>query len=366
MKYFFICGESSGDRISSLIAAELIQNHGAKIQAMGGPQLEKAGVEIIEDYSPLNIMGWTQVIKSLPRIFKLSWRLKSHIKTFNPDTVVLIDNAGFNLRIAAWCKSQGYRVVYLIPPKTWASREGRIPKIKSSCDELIVLYPFEKQHFEDHGLPVNFYGHPLAGILRDTSTSDSYRSNLNLDSKPIISLLPGSRKEEVRLMLPIMLTAALQYSNYNICISCAPSIEPSFIDSFLIDQDLASTSIIKGDTYQLLKESYISLVTSGTATMEAAIIGTPMIVCYKMGAINFQIAKRLILTPYISLPNLILNETVVPELIQENCTVDFISAEINLLFEDSNRKRQQSAFETIFCSLHNINAISLIAKAIST
>ncbi len=367
MKYFFVCGDPSGDRWAALAAREIGREPGIEIRAMGGDHLIDAGVHIVEHIDQLSFMGWTDVARKVPSLFHLLRRIKVHISRWQPDTVVLVDNAGFNLRILPWCKKRGYRVVYFIPPKVWASRPRRINLLKKYCDEIIVLYPFEEQYFASQGVDARFYGHPLSEGQRQDHQNTDFRITHKINEHPILTLLPGSRRQEIQHILPTMLEAAME-TDFNICISCAPSIDKSFLETFLppdYPKSEPSIFIIAGDIKTLLANSYLALVTSGTATIEAALEEVPMMVCYKTSTLNYHIAKRLIRTSYISLPNLILNEGAVPELIQDQCTVAELLNHIDHLSKEVHRLDQIKSLKQIKHLILVNNSVFYIASAIS-
>jgi len=365
VKYFFVSGESSGDYISSLIAKQLIDTHQAEIKAMGGKHLSLAGAEVVIQIEDSKVMGWYDVITHLPTFKRIMSAVKAEISKFQPEVVLLVDFGSFNLRLAKWCKKQGYYVVYFIPPKVWASRENRIESLRKYCDQIIVLFPFEKDYFESKGLPVSFHGYPLANIKNEVPKDAHFREQNELDDRSILAILPGSRKQELKFMVEPMLTAALRFPNYQICVSLAEGFTKQELLDYIPSKAHKKIKIIEGKPYQLLHHSALAIVTSGTATLECALLGTPMIVCYKTHWLNYEIAKRLIKVPYISLPNLLLSEEVVPELIQSKCKADHIYKEVKSGLNPTQLSLQRGQFCKIYDNLYNINAISSIAKTIN-
>lgn len=365
MKYFFVCGESSGDYLSSIVAKELIEAHGAEIKAMGGSFLASAGAKIIQNIDETKVMGWLDVLSKLGQFKRILVKLKQAILDYEPDAVILVDFGSFNLRLAEWCFKKEIRVIYFAPPKVWASREGRLEKLRKYCDKVIVLFPFEKEYFDARGLPTEYYGYPLANIRNNTTKDPNFRSQFELLDQPIISVLPGSREQEIKYMLAPMLQAASRIEGYQICISQAKGIQSEILEKYIPTGLKARVKIIKGTPYQLLVQSEFAIVTSGTATIECALLNVPMIVCYKTALLNYAIAKQIIKVPFISLPNLILSQNVVPELIQGSCNTKDIYEALRSAFEPSQLSSQRAHFSKIYDKLYNLNTISSIAKAIN-
>jgi len=246
---------------------------------------------------------------------------KEDISTYQPDVIIFIDFSGFNLRIAKWAKANGFKTNYYISPQVWASRAGRIKKIKRDIDKMYVILPFEKDFFAKHGMEVAFVGHPLLDAIENTSVTSraQFFSDNNLDSeKALIALLPGSRKQEVHKMLSIMLSVVADFIDYQFVIAAAPSLDDSFYFQYINDN--SQVKLVSNQTYSLLSHATAALVTSGTATLETALFKVPQVVCYKGSWISYQIAKRIITLKYISLVNLIMDKEVVKELIQDELT----------------------------------------------
>ncbi|WP_047247297.1 lipid-A-disaccharide synthase [Maribacter thermophilus] len=340
MKYYIIAGEASGDlHGSNLIKALKLQDPEANIRCWGGDLMQQAGGDLVKHYKEMAFMGFIEVLMNLNAIFKNISFCKTDIANFDPDIIVFIDYSGFNLRIAKWAKENGYKTNYYISPQIWASREGRIEKIKRDIDAMHVILPFEKEFYEEkHGFPVNFVGHPLIDAIsnRPTLDDDKFRSTHNLDpNKPIIALLPGSRKQEVQKMLSIMLSITSDFSDYEFVIAGAPSLDLDFYTPFLKDQNV---KIVYNCTYDLLTLAKAALVTSGTATLETALFEVPQVVCYKANWISYQIAKRIITLEYISLVNLIMKKEVVKELIQSDLNHHMLKQELSSILEGPKRE----------------------------
>ena len=346
MKYYIIAGEASGDlHGSNLIKALKKQDSDADIRCWGGDLMKAAGGDLVKHYKEMAFMGFLEVISNINQIFKNIAFCKEDISDFNPDVIVFIDYSGFNLRIASWAKKNKFRTNYYISPQIWASREGRIHKIKNDIDAMHVILPFEKEFYEKkHHYPVNFVGHPLIDAIGDIPrTSDKkFRDENNLDlQKPIIALLPGSRKQEVQKMLTLMLSVTKSFPKFQFVIAGAPSLDLEFYQPFLKSSQV---SLISNKTYDLLSLSYAALVTSGTATLETALFKIPQVVCYRANWISYQIAKRIITLKFISLVNLIMDKEVVKELIQGDLNTKNLTKELDKILNGPERKKQFEAY----------------------
>ena len=348
MKYYIIAGEASGDLHGSNLMKELLQQDtNATIRFWGGDLMQNVGGTLVKHYRELAFMGFAEVILNLKTILNNIKFCKLDIEKFNPDVIIFIDYPGFNMRIAKWAKAKNINTHYYIAPQIWAWKENRITSIKRDFDKLFVILPFEKDFFEKkHNFPVNFVGHPLIDAIHDRKNSDEnvFRTENNLSNKPIIAILPGSRKQEISKMLTIMLSVVNNFQEYEFVIAGAPSQEFSFYEPFLNNKNI---KFVANKTYDLLENSYAALVTSGTATLETALFKVPEVVCYKGSWISYQIAKRLITLKYISLVNLIMDEEVVTELIQEKCTSKNIKKELNLLLDKTNRAKILNKYEEL-------------------
>lgn len=340
MKYYIIAGEASGDlHGSNLMKALFEEDSKAEIRFWGGDLMQAVGGTLVKHYKELAFMGFAEVLMNLSTILNNIKFCKSDITTFNPDVIVFIDYPGFNMRIAKWAKERHIKTHYYISPQIWAWKENRIKAIKRDFDKLYVILPFEKDFYEKkHHFPVEFVGHPLIDAIHNRPKVDEakFRVNNNLDEKPIIALLPGSRKQEISKMLEQMLSVVDDFTEYQFVIAGAPGQELSYYNQFLKKK---SVHLISNQTYDLLNVSHAALVTSGTATLETALHKVPEIVCYKGNWISYQIAKRIITLKYISLVNLIMDEEVVTELIQDACNKKRIKEELNKLLQPENRSR---------------------------
>ncbi len=365
MKYYIIAGEASGDlHGSNLIKALKKEDPKAQIRCWGGDLMQQAGGELAKHYRDMAFMGFLEVLMNLRSIFKNVAFCKEDIQKFGPDLIIFIDFSGFNLRIAKWAKARGYRTNYYISPQIWASREGRIKNIKRDIDALYVILPFEKDFYEKkHGYPVRFVGHPLIDAIEDSPIQDNepFRKQYGLDPKmPIIALLPGSRKQEVRKMLELMLSIRGNYPQYQFVIAGAPSLADEFYAPYLKE----GVSFVSNRTYSLLKHSHAALVTSGTATLETALFEVPQVVCYKGNWISYQIAKRIITLDYISLVNLIMEREVVKELVQGELTAANLKRELDKILEGPDRETMLSDYGMLKKKLGGRGASELTARLI--
>ena len=338
MKYYIIAGEASGDlHGSNLMKALLKQDDKADIRFWGGDLMQSVGGTLVKHYKERQFMGFAEVIFNLRKILGLIKFCKNDIANFQPDVIIFIDNSGFNLRIAKWAKAKNFKTHYYIAPQVWASRAGRVEKIKRDIDAMYVILPFEKGFYKTYNYDVNFVGHPLIDAIADRPLVDEnvFRKEHNLSNKPIIALLPGSRKQEITKMLGVMLSLVNDFKDYQFVIAGAPSQDYDFYKSF-IKQD--QVNYIANKTYDLLSISNAALVTSGTATLETALFKVPQVVCYKANAISYQIAKRIITLKFISLVNLIMDREVVTELIQGDFNKNRLKKELTSILESDKRE----------------------------
>jgi lipid-A-disaccharide synthase len=336
MKYYIIAGEASGDLHGSNLVKELKKlDSDADIRSWGGDLMQAAGAKVVKHYRDLAFMGFTEVIKNLPTILNNLKFCKEDIEKFAPDVLVLIDYPGFNLRIAKWAKEKDHKVIYYISPQVWAWKESRVKTIKKTVDKMLVILPFEKEFYEKWDYKVEYVGHPLVQVINDFLQQHKPDT---VPFRPIVALLPGSRKQEIIQKLPIMLQATKAFPDHQFIVAKAVSLEDSFYEEFL--KDYPEVATVKNETYALLSRSTAALVTSGTATLETALFGVPEVVCYKGSSISYQIAKRLIRIKYISLVNLIMDKKVVTELIQNELNVTNVIAELDKILHDQSRIQQ--------------------------
>ena len=354
MKYYIIAGEASGDLHGSNLIKELRNlDREANIRAWGGDKMKEAGAEVVKHYRDLAFMGFAEVIKNLPTILNNLKFCKQDISSFKPDVLVLIDYPGFNLRIAKWAKQQGLKIIYYISPQVWAWKEGRVKSIKQVVDKMLVILPFEEKFYKDKwDYKVEYVGHPLVQVIeefrarkefhfitwswRESSAEEEEKKR----GKGLIALLPGSRKQEIEIKLPIMLEASKNFPDYRIVIAQAPGQPIDFYKRLISDNYSNIEIAFEGQTYTLLNQAKAALVTSGTATLETALFGVPEVVCYKGSNISYQIAKRLVKIKYISLVNLIMDKQVVTELIQNDLTVENITRELGSILHDEEKIKE--------------------------
>ena len=339
MKYYIIAGEASGDlHAANLMKALKKTDKDASFRFWGGDLMEQEGGKPIKHYRDLAFMGFAEVIMNLKTILGNISFCKEDIKKYNPDVIIFVDYPGFNLRIAKWARKEGYKTHFYISPQIWAWKENRIKDIKRDVDKMYVILPFEKQFYEDkHQFPVEFVGHPLIDAIADRNPISTYefRARHGLSDKPIIALLPGSRKQEIKKMLTVMLSITKDFPNYQFVIAGAPSQDREFYYKFI---KKANVSFVENKTYDLLSMSTAALVTSGTATLETALFKVPQVVCYKGSWISYQIGKRVINLKYISLVNLIMDKEVVTELIQDEFNPKRLRKELKKILEEKNRE----------------------------
>lgn len=364
MKYYIIAGEASGDlHASNLMKALQKQDSDAEFRFWGGDLMQAVGGTLVKHYKERAFMGFIEIIMNLRTILGLINFCKNDIEKHQPDVIVFIDNSGFNLRIAKWAKEQGYRTNYYISPQVWASRAGRVEDIKRDIDAMFVILPFEKEFYKKYDYDVTFVGHPLLDAIagRVQIDENDFRKLHGLSEKPIIALLPGSRKQEITKMLSVMLKMADKFTNYQFVIAGAPSQEYEFYEQFISTDNV---KFISNKTYDLLSVSYAALVTSGTATLETALFKVPEVVCYKGSWISYQIAKRIITLKYISLVNLIMDREVVSELIQGDFNENRLEKELQLILDEKHREKIFNDYFELEKTLGGKGASELTAKLI--
>ncbi|MDG1571880.1 lipid-A-disaccharide synthase [Robiginitalea sp. M366] len=345
MKYYIIAGEASGDlHGSNLIRALRAEDPQAQVRCWGGDRMEQAGGTLVRHYKDMSFMGFLEVLAHLPDIFRNLSFCKADIEAFKPDALIFIDFSGFNLRIASWARKKGVRTHYYIAPQVWASREGRVARMKRDLDAIYAILPFELPFYKRHGVPVHFVGHPLIDAMQGLPEPEpkAFRARHGLDpDKPIIALLPGSRKQEIRKILEVMLQVIPEYPGYQFAIAGAPNLGEAEYAPYL---EGTGVTLLMDWTYPLLQHATAALVTSGTATLETALLDVPQVVCYKGNWLSYQIARRLIRLKYISLVNLIMDREVVRELIQDDLRPGTLKAELDRILSPEGRSAQQEAY----------------------
>lgn len=329
MKLYIIAGEDSGDlHGSNLIAALRKLRPDLEIRGVGGDKLADQGVELVAHVRDINFMGFIEIVKNLGTIRKLFRTVKQDIDEWKPDATILIDYPAFNLRLAPFFKKLGTKVFYYISPQVWAWKKNRVKQIRQFTDRLFVILPFEKDFYAKEGLDVDFVGHPLMDVIR---TEPGHH-----EKNPVVALLPGSRKQEIQRMLPIMLEVADRFPAYEFVVAGAPSQAEEFYLPIIGGR---SVKLEMGKTYEVLKNAKYALVTSGTATLETALYDIPQVVCYKGRYLSYLIGKRLVNVKYISLVNLILDRLLITELIQTDLTPDKLEHELQNLMDPIKERR---------------------------
>ena len=343
MKYYIIAGEASGDLHGSNLIKELKKiDPGAEFRCWGGDLMQQAGAALVKHYKELAFMGFVEVVSNLPTIFKNLRFCKEDILRYQPDALILVDYPGFNLRIAKWARAelsarqgqQTPKIIYYISPQVWAWKENRVELIKKCVDKMLVILPFEKDFYRKWDYEVEYVGHPLVEVVESYTDTHPPLS----DPRPIIALLPGSRKQEILKKLPIMLAVSPHFPDHQFIVAKAPGVEDDFYTQLL--GQYPNVSAVAGRTYSLLVRATAACVTSGTATLETALFGVPEVVCYKGNALSYQIARRLIKVKYISLVNLIMDKEVVKELIQDELTPENLRRGLDGLLHDPVRQQQ--------------------------
>lgn len=412
MKYYIIAGEASGDlHGSNLVKGLLEKDPSAQIRAWGGELMRQAGAEVVKDYRENSIMGFVEVVANIGKILGNMKECCKDILAFNPDVVILIDYPGFNMKIAKFAKKHGFKVFYYIAPKVWAWKERRVHKIKRFVDKLFIIFPFEVEYFRKWGIETVYRGNPLLDSVCNFSHAGESRAAFEARTSPkrqvicttaaepttaaampIIAALAGSRKMEIGFLLPRIVRTALAMPQYRFIIAAAPSMEPEYLKK-IIQKELAAAGapagssqagnnktqpcishtqagishtqagscntqagrcnieIMYGETYAALQQSVAAIISSGTASLEAALLKTPQVVCYGGNPISFYIAKAVVKLKYISLANLILDKLIFKEILQNDCTPANISAELEALI---NQKTYRDAMLADYDKVHQL------------
>ncbi|MBS1774511.1 MAG: lipid-A-disaccharide synthase [Bacteroidetes bacterium] len=360
MRYYIIAGEASGDlHGSNLIKAIHQQDNNAQIHCWGGEKMQAAGATLIKHYRDLAFMGFAEVVMHLQTILRNIDFCKKDIEAYKPDVLILIDYPGFNMRIAEWAKQKGIKTAYYISPQVWAWKENRVKKIKRDVDKMLVILPFESDFYKKWNYQVTYVGHPLIQVVENEIKNVPIQP---LSAKPIIALLPGSRAQEIKVKLPIMLQMVKHYPDYQFIVAQAPS-QPDSLYKELIGS--ANVMIANNQTYNLLKQAKAALVTSGTATLETALFGVPQVVCYKGNPISYWLATKLIKVKYISLVNLIMDKPVITELIQHELNETRLKEELDkILYNESHITTLKKDYSTLWHLLGDSNASENAAREI--
>lgn len=365
MRIFLIAGEASGDlQGAELVRALRHHTNGLQLQGWGGEMMAAQGVEVLKNYRELAFMGFWEVVTHLPAIYRNFQLCRQQIHAYKPDAIVLIDYPGFNLRMAAWVKAQGYRVFYYIAPQVWAWHSSRVKQIRRFVDQLYAILPFEESFFQQHGVSVSYVGHPLLDIVSRFVPSADFRSRYGLENGKIIALLPGSRRQEILRMLPEMLTLVDGFPDVQWVVAGASALPAAFYEELLKNQPGGHrVRLVMGQTYELLAHASAAVVCSGTATLETALFGVPQVVGYRAAALSYHIARLIVDVPYISLVNLIADKPLVKELIQHDFNRQQLLEQLQWLLSDTGRAETLAGYEDLKSKLGNTGAADRAAAS---
>ena len=364
MKYFIVAGEASGDlHGANLIKAIKQKDAQAEFQFWGGDLMQAQANGLLMHYNQTAIMGFVEVLLKIRTILGFLTLCKKQITAFKPDVVILIDYPGFNLRIAEFAKQQHIKTVYYIAPKVWAWKENRAKKLEKFVDELLLIFPFEVSYFKKWQVKASYIGNPLLDEINAFVPDPDFKTKNNLSpQKPIIALLPGSRKQEISTTLPNMMLLAQAYSNYEFVICAAPSIKPEFYQTFIGP----NTKIIYNKTYEILHLAKAAIVCSGTATLETALFKVPQVCAYVANQISYVIAKQFVKIKYISLVNLNLDKPAITELIQHDYTLEKLKLEFEAILPTGNKyEALMQDYSTLATELNKQGASNNAAQIIT-
>jgi lipid-A-disaccharide synthase len=337
------CGEASGDLYAAALTRELLAIDPAlAISGLGGPQFAAAGGRLVDDYREISVTGLTEWIPKLPRLLAARRRLVAAAEAERPDALVLIDFSGFNFRLAPAIKRLGVPVIYYISPQIWASRPGRLATIRAIADRVLVIFPFEAAIYEKGGVPVEFVGHPLIDLAKPSATREAFLLGLGLaPSAPTVAILPGSRPNEVSRILPDLARAAglisREVAAAQFVVARAPHLDAQLFDAVRTDDQRPRFTIVEGDTDTVLASADAALTASGTATVQAALHDTPMVIVYRMAPLSYQLARRVVSLDTIGMVNLIAGETIAPEFVQDAFTPEAVAREAISMLTDRDR-----------------------------
>jgi lipid-A-disaccharide synthase len=359
MKYYIVVGEASGDLHAANLLRELKSRDAqAEFRAWGGDLMQAQGADIRKHYRELAFMGFVEVAANLRTIFKNLDSCKKDIQEWKPDCVILVDYPGFNLRIAPFVHALRIPVFYYISPQIWAWKTSRVHKIKETCTKVFCILPFEKDFYAKYDYKANFVGHPLLDAVAQFDNEKAVEE----DGRKIIAVLPGSRKMELRKILLPMIEVSKKFPQYRFIIGGAPGQQQSFYEEIMQGEKM---EIVFGKTYALLNQAYAGLIKSGTATLEAALFNLPQVVCYKANPVSIFIARRVANVKYISLPNLIMDEKIVTELIQNDMSVEKMTEELRKITEDeTGRNKMLADYKRLFGKLGGVGASGKVAQLI--
>ena len=361
-----VAGEASGDRHAAHLIEALRARSGSawEVVGSGGGEMRAAGGETLVDIRELAIMGLPEIVRALPNFWRVFRQLRAAARERRPALVILVDWPEFNLRLAKALRRDGHRVIYYISPQVWAWRTYRIRSIRRNVERMRVILPFEKAFYESHGVEVDYVGHPLQGSLRVTEDRRAFCDRHKLDpDRPVLAFLPGSRHSELRSILPPLLetVASLhrQHPDWQTVLPLAPTVGRGAIPP------LPGLRIVEGETTNAVAAADLAIVASGTATLETALLGTPLIIVYRASALNWRLFHPMIRVPYVGLPNLIAGREIAPELLQDELTVERLQAEIEgLLSSPARREAMRRDLAEVQAALGSGDASSRAARRI--
>jgi lipid-A-disaccharide synthase len=341
MKYYLICGERSGDlHASNLIKALKADDTEVKLRGIGGDLSKTAGLKLQSHYKDIAFMGFIEVLLNILTIGKVLRETKSDILAYKPDAIILVDFSGFNMKIAAFCKEQNIKVFYYISPKVWAWNTKRAHKIKRLVDHMFVILPFEKEFYKQFDYNVDYVGNPLRDAISSFTPNGNFLQQHALNSeKKLVAILPGSRYQEVSMLLDRMIEVAFDFPNVQFVIAAVSNLDSAIYEPYIRN----NVKIVTDETYDLLLHSRAAVVASGTATLETCLFNVPQVVCYRLNSISYSIAKFVLSVKYISLVNLIVDKPVVKELIQGECTIKNIRLELEQLLPETHYRKDMLA-----------------------
>jgi len=361
LKYYIIAGERSGDLHGSNLVKELKKLDGAAtFRGLGGEEMERNGVSLLFHYEQLAFMGFLAVIN----FFKIAAYMKqcqNDVLQYKPDALILIDYGGFNRQMAKFGKRNKIKVLYYIPPKVWAWRQARAWSLKENADQLYVILPFEKEFYKRYGMDVNYVGNPVLDAIKSFQPNQNFQREQQIPSdKKIIALLPGSRKMELERIVPLMAEVAKQNPSYQFVVAAVDNLPEYLYASF---KQLGNVKFVYNQTYDLLLHARSAIVTSGTATLETALLNVPQVVVYKAGGLEYSIAKSVVKVQFISLVNLIANREVVKELIQADANPTKLQQELTVITEETEQRQQMlEGYKQIYQTLDTGSASANTAK----
>jgi lipid-A-disaccharide synthase len=348
-KILISAGEASSDMYAARLAVALRERTGGQLFGMGGPRMAEAGVEVILDYHEVAVVGITEVLHKIPTVVRVQNRLAGEAAKRGASLAILVDSPGTHLGVARRLKQRGIPVGYFIGPQVWAWRAGRVRVVKRLVNRMVVIFPFEEKIYRDAGVPVNFVGHPLVDVVRPTMTRTEFAARYGLDAaRPIVTLLPGSRRSEIEQNYPAIIEACERLrhgggaaAGVQFVHAAAPNLQAELFAAY--SRPGLNLTRVEGATYDALAAADCAIVASGTATVEAALLGTPMVVVYRVNRVTAAIVRRMIRTPFIGMVNLIAGKRVVPELIQDAFTAEAVEIEVRKLLESESARAEAKA-----------------------